>query len=42
MPVSTTGFDASARLGTVLTAMVTPFTSAGKLDTDTAARLAVR
>jgi 4-hydroxy-tetrahydrodipicolinate synthase len=40
--VSTAGFDASARLGTVLTAMVTPFTPDGQLDTDTAARLAVR
>jgi len=39
--VSTTGFDASGRLGTVLTAMVTPFTPDGRLDTDTAARLAV-
>ncbi len=38
--MSTTGFDASARLGTVLTAMVTPFTPDGTLDTDTAARLA--
>ena len=40
--MSTAGFDASARLGTVLTAMVTPFTPDGRLDTDTAARLAVR
>ena len=39
--MSTTGFDASGRLGTVLTAMVTPFTPDGRLDTDTAARLAV-
>lgn len=38
--MSTTGFDASARLGTVLTAMVTPFTQDGALDTETAARLA--
>lgn len=37
--MSTGGFDASARLGTVLTAMVTPF-SDGRLDTATAARLA--
>jgi len=37
--VSTGGFDASARLGTVLTAMVTPFTDDG-VDTVTAARLA--
>jgi len=42
MPVSTSGFDASARLGTVLTAMVTPFTPDGALDTGTAARLAIR
>lgn len=40
--MSTSGFDASTRLGTVLTAMVTPFTSDGALDTDTAARLATR
>jgi 4-hydroxy-tetrahydrodipicolinate synthase len=37
--VSTSGFDASARLGTVLTAMVTPFKD-GALDTATAVRLA--
>ena len=42
MPVSTSGFDASARLGTLLTAMVTPFKPDGSLDTDTAARLATR
>jgi 4-hydroxy-tetrahydrodipicolinate synthase len=40
--VSTSGFDASARLGTVLTAMATPFTPDGSLDTDAAARLASR
>ena len=40
MPVSSSGFDAGARLGTVLTAMATPFTPDGALDTDTAARLA--
>lgn len=40
--MSTSGFDASARLGTVLTAMVTPFTEDGALDTDGAARLATR
>jgi len=40
--VSTSGFDASARLGTVLTAMVTPFKPDGTLDTDTAAWLATR
>ncbi|MFN8031985.1 MAG: 4-hydroxy-tetrahydrodipicolinate synthase [Mycobacterium sp.] len=40
--MSTSGFDASARLGTVLTAMVTPFKPDGSLDTDTAARLATR
>lgn len=38
--VSTGGFDVTARLGTVLTAMVTPFKPDGSLDTDTAARLA--
>jgi 4-hydroxy-tetrahydrodipicolinate synthase len=37
--VSTGGFDARARLGTVLTAMVTPFTDDG-VDTAAAARLA--
>ena len=40
--MSTSGFDASARLGTVLTAMATPFTTEGTLDTETAARLAMR
>ena len=40
--MSTSGFDASARLGTLLTAMVTPFTPDGALDTATAARLATR
>jgi 4-hydroxy-tetrahydrodipicolinate synthase len=40
--VSTSGFDAGARLGTVLTAMVTPFAADGSLDTATAARLAAR
>lgn len=40
--VSTSGFDARARLGTVLTAMVTPFKPDGSLDTDAAARLATR
>lgn len=39
-PVSTSGFDVTARLGTVLTAMVTPFKPDGSLDTDAAARLA--
>jgi 4-hydroxy-tetrahydrodipicolinate synthase len=38
--VSTSGFDVTARVGTVLTAMVTPFKPDGSLDTDTAARLA--
>jgi 4-hydroxy-tetrahydrodipicolinate synthase len=38
--VSTSGFDANARLGTLLTAMVTPFKPDGSVDTDTAARLA--
>ena len=38
--VSTGGFDVTARLGTVLTAMATPFKPDGSLDTDAAARLA--
>jgi 4-hydroxy-tetrahydrodipicolinate synthase len=38
--VSTVGFDAPARLGTLLTAMVTPFSADGSLDTAAAARLA--
>jgi len=38
--VSTSGIDVTARLGTVLTAMVTPFKPDGSLDTDAAARLA--
>jgi 4-hydroxy-tetrahydrodipicolinate synthase len=38
--VSTSGFDASARLGTLLTAMVTPFKPDGSVDTATAARVA--
>jgi 4-hydroxy-tetrahydrodipicolinate synthase len=40
--VSTGGFDVTAQLGTVLTAMVTPFKPDGSLDTETAARLATR
>lgn len=40
--MSISGFDASARLGTVLTAMVTPFKPDGSLDTATAAQLATR
>jgi 4-hydroxy-tetrahydrodipicolinate synthase len=40
--VSTSGFDAGTRLGTVLTAMATPFTADGDIDTETAVRLAVR
>jgi 4-hydroxy-tetrahydrodipicolinate synthase len=40
VPVSTSGFDVTARLGTVLTAMVTPFKPDGSLDADAAARLA--
>ncbi|GAA2806767.1 4-hydroxy-tetrahydrodipicolinate synthase [Mycobacterium crocinum] len=40
MSVSTSGFDVSARLGTVLTAMVTPFKPDGTLDTVAAARVA--
>jgi len=38
--VNTSGFDARTQLGTVLTAMVTPFHPDGSLDTKTAARLA--
>ncbi|MBB2772452.1 4-hydroxy-tetrahydrodipicolinate synthase [Mycolicibacterium monacense] len=38
--MSISGFDVTARLGTVLTAMVTPFKPDGTLDTDAAARLA--
>lgn len=38
--VSTVGFDVPARLGTLLTAMVTPFGSDGALDLAAAARLA--
>jgi 4-hydroxy-tetrahydrodipicolinate synthase len=38
--VSTSGFDAFARLGTLLTAMVTPFGPDGSLDLPSAARLA--
>jgi 4-hydroxy-tetrahydrodipicolinate synthase len=40
VPVSTSGIDVSARLGTVLTAMVTPFGADGSLDLMGAARLA--
>ncbi len=40
--MSSSGFDAGARLGTVLTAMVTPFGPDGSLDTAAAARLAAR
>lgn len=42
MPVSTSGFDVTARLGTLLTAMATPFKPDGSLDTDGAVRLATR
>jgi 4-hydroxy-tetrahydrodipicolinate synthase len=38
--VTTVGFDAPARLGTLLTAMVTPFAPDGSLDTAAAAKLA--
>lgn len=38
--VSGTEFDAKARLGTVLTAMATPFGADGSIDTDAAVRLA--
>lgn len=40
--MSTGGFDAPSRLGTVLTAMVTPFSADGTLDLASAARLAAR
>ncbi len=40
--MSTSGFDVGTRLGTVLTAMATPFTADGDIDTATAVRLAVR
>lgn len=40
--MSTSAFDVTAQVGTVLTAMVTPFKPDGSLDTDTAARLATR
>jgi 4-hydroxy-tetrahydrodipicolinate synthase len=40
--VSSSGFDARARLGTVLTAMATPFTPDGAVDVETAGRLAAR
>jgi 4-hydroxy-tetrahydrodipicolinate synthase len=38
--VSTVGFDAPSRLGTLLTAMVTPFGADGSIDTAATARLA--
>jgi 4-hydroxy-tetrahydrodipicolinate synthase len=38
--VTTVGFDAPARLGTLLTAMVTPFAPDGSLDTAAAAQVA--
>lgn len=38
--MSTSGFDASGRLGTVLTAMVTPFDAGGDLDIAAAVRVA--
>ncbi|HET7075578.1 MAG TPA: 4-hydroxy-tetrahydrodipicolinate synthase [Mycobacterium sp.] len=38
--MTTVGFDAPARLGTLLTAMVTPFGADGSLDTTAAGRLA--
>lgn len=38
--MSTSGFDARAQLGTVLTAMVTPFDADGRLDIPTAIRVA--
>jgi 4-hydroxy-tetrahydrodipicolinate synthase len=42
VPVSTSGFDVAARLGTLLTAMVTPFKPDGSLNTNAAARLATQ
>jgi 4-hydroxy-tetrahydrodipicolinate synthase len=39
-PVSSSGMDVGSQLGTVLTAMVTPFNADGALDLDAAARLA--
>lgn len=42
MPVSTSGIDVTAQLGTLLTAMVTPFKPDGSIDLDAAAQLAVR
>ncbi|MBE9622197.1 4-hydroxy-tetrahydrodipicolinate synthase [Mycolicibacterium smegmatis] len=42
MPVSTSGIDVTAQLGTLLTAMVTPFKPDGSLDLDAAAQLAAR
>lgn len=41
VPVSTSGIDVITQLGTVLTAMVTPFKPDGSLDLDAASRLAV-
>lgn len=40
--MTTSGFDASTQLGTVLTAMVTPFGPDGSVDTEAAVRLANR
>ncbi len=40
--MTTSGFDAPKELGTVLTAMVTPFGSDGSVDTEAAVRLANR
>lgn len=40
--MSTSALDVTGQVGTVLTAMVTPFKPDGSLDTDTAARLATR
>ncbi len=40
--MSSIGFDVTARLGTLLTAMVTPFKPDGSLDRESAARLATR
>ncbi|MBU8813050.1 4-hydroxy-tetrahydrodipicolinate synthase [Mycolicibacterium goodii] len=42
MPVSTSGIDVTAQLGTLLTAMVTPFKPDGSIDLDAAVQLAAR
>lgn len=42
VPVSTSGIDVTAQLGTLLTAMVTPFKPDGSIDLDAAVQLAAR